>query len=57
MEQAVERSGAQTPDEIRAAVKEGWKLITPAYCVKMSSHVRKNMLEVIRLKGGNFYKD
>lgn len=58
MENAVEREGAQTPDDIRKVVQEVWKAkITPAYCLRISKRVRKNMLEVVRRKGGNFYKD
>ena len=57
MEQFVEKSGARTVAEIRAAVKEAWKLITPDRCVKISKHVRKNMQKVIDLKGGNFYSE
>ena len=58
MENAVERSGAMTPAEIRKAVKKAWKeKITPAYLLKISKKVRSNMLKVIDLKGGNFYKD
>ena len=33
------------------------KKITPAYLLKISKKVRGNMLKVIDLKGGNFYKD
>ena len=58
MENAVEKEGAQTPDEIRKVVKKVWKAkITPDYCLKISKHIRKNMLEVVARKGGNFYKD
>ena len=58
MEQAVERDGALTPDEIREVVHRVWEAkITPEYCVRISKHVRKNMLKVIERKGGNFYKD
>jgi hypothetical protein len=57
LEREVEQSGAQTPDEIRAAVKEAWKLVTPAMCLKISGHVRKNMGNVVALKGGNFYHE
>ena len=57
MENAVEKAGAQTPDEIRKIVKQVWKVkITPEYCVKISKHIRKNMLAVVARKGGNFYK-
>ena len=31
--------------------------ITPDYCLKISKHIRKNMLAVVARKGGNFYKD
>ena len=58
MENAVEKEGAQTPDEIRKVVQKVWKAkITPEYCLKISKHIRKNMLAVVARKGGNFYKD
>ena len=44
-----------TPPE-QDLVKEKEK-ITPDYCVKISKRIRRNMLEVIRRKGGNFYRD
>ena len=56
MERRVEEAGAKTPDEIRAAVKAAWKEVTPDMCLAISARVRQNMLEVIRRKGGNFYK-
>ena len=57
MERAVEEVGAQTVEEIRAAVKAAWKKITPAMCRAISARVRRNMLKVIELKGGNFYDE
>ena len=53
----MEEAGATSADEIRAAVKAAWKKVTPAMCVKVAKRVRKNMLEVIELKGGNFYHE
>ena len=58
IERAVEAEGAETPDEIRAAAKKAWKQVsTPEMCQKIAKRVRKNMKEVIRLKGGNFYDE
>ena len=58
IENAVEKEGAQTADEIRAVFRRVWKAkVTPAYCLKISKHIRKNMLAVVARKGGNFYKD
>ena len=58
MENDVEREGAQSREEIREVVQKVWKAkITPAYCLRISKRVRKNMQEVVRRKGGNFYKD
>ena len=57
MERVVEASGAHTLDEIRAAVAAGWKEITPDVCERISMRVRRNMLKVIELKGGNFYDE
>jgi hypothetical protein len=58
MENAVEKAGALTSDEIRKVVQKVWKAkITPEYCLKISKHIRKNMLTVVARKGGNFYKD
>ena len=58
MEQAVEREGASTADEIREVVQRTWnEKTTDEYCVRISKRVRKNMLEVIERKGGNFYQD
>ena len=51
IEESVEAGGAETADEIRAAVKKAWKKITPAFCERVSRRVFKNMGEVIRLKG------
>ena len=49
--------GATTADEIRKAVKAAWKKVTPKDCEKIAEHVYKNMGEVIRLMGGNFYTE
>ena len=57
MEREVEQGGATTADEIRAAVKAAWKKITPAMCRAIAARVRSNMLQVIKLKGGNFYDE
>ena len=57
MEREVELAGAQTADEIRAAVRAAWKKVTPAMCVAISHRVRANMQKVINLKGGNFYDE
>ena len=44
--------------DLSASLKKVWKAkITPQYCLKISKHVRKNMLAVVARKGGNFYKD
>ena len=51
----VEQAGATTAEEIREAVKKAWKKITPAMCRAISARVRRNMLKVIELDGGNFY--
>ena len=45
IEREVEEAGAQTPDEIRAAVAAAWKKITPDMCQKISKRVRVNMNE------------
>ena len=47
MEREVEKAGAQTAKEIRAAVKAAWKKITPAMCRAIAARVRGNMLKVI----------
>ncbi|KAJ1634381.1 hypothetical protein T492DRAFT_836919 [Pavlovales sp. CCMP2436] len=52
MEREVELAGAQTPDEIREAVKCAWEKVTPVICEKVPKRVRRNMKEVIKLKGG-----
>ena len=57
MERAVNDEGAETEDEVRAAVKKAWKKVTPAMCVKKSRTVRTNMGKVIELGGGNFYEE
>ena len=46
-----------TADQIRAAVAAAWKKVTPEVCQKISKRVRKNMLKVIELNGGNFYDE
>ena len=44
--------------DLSASLKKVWKAkITPDYCLKISKHIRKNMLAVVARKGGNFYKD
>ena len=57
MEHAINMSGAEKVEEIRAAVKAAWKEVTPGMCRKISSRVRRNVARVIRLKGGNFYDE
>jgi hypothetical protein len=57
MEGEVERAGATTADEIRAAVKAAWKKVKPEDCEKIAGRVYDNMGEVMRLKGGNFYHE
>ena len=47
IEREVEEAGAQTADEIRAAVAAAWKKITPDMCQKISKRVRVNMKQVI----------
>ena len=55
IEKEVEEAGAETPAQIRAAVRKAWKKVTPEMCVKISNRVRRNMQAVIDRKGGNFY--
>ena len=44
--------------DLSASLKKVWKAkITPQYCLKISKHIRKNMLAVVARKGGLFYKD
>lgn len=44
--------------DLSASLKKVWKAkITPQYCLKISKHIRKNMLAVVARKGGIFYKD
>ena len=51
------RKKAATEVINNAAVKAAWKKITPAMCHAISARVRRNMLNVIELKGGNFYEE
>ena len=40
--------------DLSASLKKVWKAkITPQYCLKISKHIRKNMLAVVARKGGN----
>lgn len=57
LEREVEESGATSAEEIRAAVLAAWNKVTPDTCEKISKRVRKNMQQVIKLKGGNFYDE
>ena len=57
LERAVEAAGAETLQEIRAAVRKAWKTVDAAMCVAIMKRVRRNMSKVIGLKGGNFYRD
>ena len=57
MEREVEAAGAETPAQIRGAVRKAWKKVTPEMCENISKRVRNNMLKVtsvIEKKGGNF---
>ena len=40
MEREVEDAGAETADEIRAAVAAAWKKLTPEMCKKISNEAR-----------------
>lgn len=57
LERVVEQEGAQTKQEIRAAVKRAWKKVDKGVCEGIMKRVRRNMSNVIRLNGGNFYRD
>ena len=57
LEREVEASGAETKEEIRAAVKEAWKKVTPTICKRIMLRVRRNMQKVVALNGGNFYTE
>ena len=58
MEDAVEEEGAKSPEEIRRAVKRAWKeRITPDFCEAAARAVWKNCGEVLRMKGGNHYRE
>lgn len=39
------------------AVKEAWKTIDKAMCKRIMLRVRRNMKNVKRLRGGNFYRE
>ena len=54
-ERVVEVEGALTAEDIHKAVRKAWKKVTPEICKKACLRVRRNMKEVIRLNGGNFY--
>ena len=49
--------------DLSASLKKVWKASgrprsrLSTACLKISKHVRKNMLAVVARKGGNFYKD
>ena len=54
----MEEEGAKSPEEIRRAVKRAWKeRITPDFCEATARAIWKNCGEVLRLKGGNFYRE
>ena len=58
MEDAVEEESAKSPEEIRRAVKRAWKeRITPDFCEAATRAVWKNCGEVLRMKGGNHYRE
>ena len=57
MEREVEKAGAETPAQIRAAVRKAWKKVTPAMCEKIAKRVRRNMRKVIDQGGGNWYTE
>ena len=51
LERVVEQEGAQTKQEIRAAVKRAWKKVDKGVCEGIMKRVRRNMSNVIRLNG------
>ena len=57
LERKIEDAGATTADEIRTAATQAWATIDRTMCERVALRVRKNMQQVARLKGGNFYAE
>ena len=57
MERMVEKAGAETAAEIRKAVTKAWSGLNAEICKRIMLRVRRNMQTVMRLKGGNFYRE
>ena len=56
MQMKVNRSGASSIGEIRKAVNAVWDNdITTAHLSKVAARVRRNMKQIKKLKGGNWY--
>ena len=57
MEREVDAEGAHSVAEIDTAVKGVWAKIIPDFCRRVSARVRRNLPNVIKLQGGNFYDE
>ena len=57
MEREVESRGATTKAEIRAAANAVFAALTPTMLGRVADRVRRNIDNVIKMKGGNFYAE
>ena len=57
LERSVEDAAATSKAQIRKAVAKAWAKVTPEICKRAVIRVRRNMKQVIKLKGGNFYQE
>lgn len=56
LERSQQKSGARTKEEIRASVHACWAALPDKTLVRAANRVRKNLKEIIRKKGGNYYR-
>ena len=57
MQRNVDKHGARTKEEIRAAVKEVWSEITEETALAMDGRLQRNEKKVKELNGGNYYDE
>ena len=56
LEREMNKQGAKTQEQIRKAVPEIWKKVTPDMCTHVVARVKKNMQTAIELHGGNYFR-
>ena len=57
MERECEDRGCVTKADIEAAVKAVWASLTAETLGRVADRVRRNMRNIVKMKGGNFYDE